>query len=439
VSDKGSSSAPSWDYDVAVVGGGPGGAAAAAALAGRGRSVVILEREEFPRFHIGESLLPESNALLEQLGVKEEIDRQGFVRKRGATFIREDGSGKFRFDFADAPAVPDPWTYHVPRAAFDKILLDHATRRGAELLAPATAEKVSIDADGVTLGCKVGAADRSIRVGVVLDASGRAGFLGHRLKLRQQDDALRKFALFGHFRNVPREDGVEGGDIRIVVRDDLGWFWFIPLPDGLTSVGIVMDHQEGAKVAGGDPATLLADWIARTPAAAALMQDAELAGSARFEGNYSYGTRAYADRRWMLLGDAGSFIDPVFSTGVLLGLRAGLEATEAVDASLKEDTGLLPAAIKRYSDRQRRRYKYYRRFVLGFYRPGFREVFFTPEGWPAGARAITTVLAGNDRPPFSVAWKLQLFYLFTAIHECVRRSGKSFIVPVLAKDHAGAS
>jgi flavin-dependent dehydrogenase len=414
--------AMSFDCDVIVAGGGPAGSAAAAWLAGKGHRVVLFERDRFPRFHIGESLLASVNDVLAAIGADDLVRQAGFPQKWGATFLTGDGRVERHADFAVAPDVRAPQTWQVPRATFDHLLLRHAASRGVEVHEGARILEVEFDDDGVTVTAQGGGAGppaRPVRAQAIVDASGRGALLSRKFDLSIDEPRLANLAVFAHYSGIPRGAGRRAGDIRIVAREDLGWFWLIPISDELTSVGVVLPRLAARTLQGREHAALLERTIAETPVVARLLASARREWPVRVEKDFSFASRAYAGDRWVLAGDAGSFLDPVFSTGVTIALESGLEAAQAVADGLAAGD-LSARRFRRFSRRQRQRYRSFRRFVLGFYTAEFRDLFFADEPPRRMFRALVTVFAGYWRPSLPTRVWVALFFQLVRLQRWVR-------------------
>jgi FADH2-dependent halogenase len=408
------------EFDVAVIGGGPGGSSAATALARRGRRVLLLERDRFPRFHIGESQLPWINGVLEVLGAHEAVAGAGFVEKWGASFWEIDGTPAAYVDFAAAAETPAPRTYQVERAAFDELLLRHAERAGVTVRQGHRALDAAFDADGVSLRfAGPEEAEQSARVGAVVDASGRAGFLARRVGGYQTDPVLRHVALHAQYEGIPRAAGRPAGDIRVLTRRDVGWIWLIPLSETVTSVGAVVPQALHRRQAKATAEESLEHYLCETPAAPVLLRAARRVTPARFDADYSYIARTMAGDRWVAVGDSAAFLDPIFSTGVLLAMQGGLEAAEAIDAGLRAGD-LSAGRFASYERRVRRRYHYFRRFVVGFYDPYFRRLLFRRSRWLGIYEAVLSALAGNWRPSLGTRLRIQLFFAIIAVRRLFR-------------------
>jgi flavin-dependent dehydrogenase len=402
--------APAFDCDVIVIGGGPAGATAAAWLARAGHSVWLFERDRFPRFHIGESLLASVNDVLTAIGADAVVRQAGFPQKWGATFMSADGHIERYADFGAAPGVRAPQTWQVDRAVFDDLLLRHASSSGTKIHEQHRIVDVAFDSDGVvaTVQRKDETSRSDVRARAVIDASGRGSVLSRKFNLRVDEPRLANIALFSHYSGVPRQSGRRAGDIRIVARPDLGWFWLIPISEALTSVGVVLPGTE-VRSRAADTTHLLDELIADTPVVADLLRNARREWPMRVEKDFSFSARAYAGDRWLVAGDAGSFLDPVFSTGVAIALESGLEAAQAVSKGLAAGD-LSHASFTRFARRQRQRYVSFRRFVLAFYTPEFRDLFFSEDPPPGMFRALVTVFAGYWRPPAFTRLRVWLFF-----------------------------
>lgn len=388
-------------HDVIVIGGGPAGAATAERLARRGRDVVVLEKEHFPRFHVGESLLPCSVPLLTELGVTEQMNER-FLPKHAAQFVTADGSLQRRYPFAEGLVEHPASAWEVDRASFDALILEAAERAGARVEQGMEVRAVDFDRDGVTITCRGG---RHFRAQVVVDASGQTALLGARLGLRRMDAELKNVALFAHFEGARRESGDREGDITIVL-DPAGWWWVIPLRGDRTSVGFVAPRRA---FGGRKPdEAFYTQRIEATPVLAERLRGAKRVAPVGSVSDYSFACKRVAGDRFLLVGDAAAFLDPIFSTGIHLGIAGGFHAARAIDAALHDRS----FGARRFADYERwvqRAFGAYRGFVRGFYTPEFVELLMNPNDWLELRRAVTSLLAGAgvDRP--EVAWRIGVF------------------------------
>jgi len=421
--------ASAWDFDVAVIGGGPGGSSAATALARRGRTVLLLERDRFPRFHIGESQLPWSNEVFRALGVHDAIAEAGFEKKWGASFRTVDGATEQYADFQFAAETPSPQTFQVPRATFDEVLLRHSERSGAKVLEEHRALDAALEPDGVVLRF-VGpdGTEQAVRVGFVVDASGRTGFLTKKLGRHEFDPVLRNIAVHAQYEGIPRLEGRRAGDIRMFTRVDMGWIWLIPISQSVTSVGAVIPQSVHRRESKAVPEDSLTHYLTGTAGLAPLLAHARRVSPARFDADYSYLGSSLAGDRWIAVGDAAAFLDPIFSTGVLLAMQAGLEAAEAIDDSLRagEPARHRFAACERLV---RQRYHHFRRFAVGFYDPYFRDLWFRPGSRLGIFGAILSVLAGNWRPSWMTRQRIRFFFTLVALRRFFRLPVTSGHIP----------
>jgi flavin-dependent dehydrogenase len=413
-------SSTGFDCDVIVAGGGPSGSTAAAWLGREGHRVILFERDQFPRFHIGESLLASVNDVLAAIGAERLVREAGFPQKWGATFMSSDGGIERYADFAVAPGVRAPQTWQVPRATFDELLLRHAASCGAEVRERHRVLDVTFNDHGVTATVEgPDGGPQTVRARGLIDASGRGALLSRKFDLRVDEPRLANIAVFSHYSGVPRPDGRRSGDIRIVARKDLGWFWLIPISDGLMSVGIVLPRAAFQAFPRLDPGAFLDRAISETPAVARLLADARREWPVRVEKDFSFSSRAYAGDHWVLVGDSGSFLDPVFSTGVAIALESGLEAAQAMAAGLTRGD-LSVRRFARFARRQRLRYLSFRRFVVAFYTPAFRDLFFSEDPPPRMFRALVTVFAGYWRPSLATRLWVTTFFLLVRLQRLVQ-------------------
>jgi flavin-dependent dehydrogenase len=390
-------------YEVAIIGGGPAGSVAAILLARAGRRVVLCEKETFPRFKIGESLLPHSLELFDKIGVRGELDRHAFP-KHGGEIATACGRRTRRFYFEGALQLSHRSAYQVERSWFDKMLLDRAASEGVEVRQPCAVSAIACDDDGVTLQADGG----EIRAAYLLDCSGRNAIVGSQFDLKRRYDHLQKFSIYAHYEGVQRDDGRDGTLTRLV-RGKRCWFWLIPIDERRTSVGVVMDIADfrAAKLT---PEAALENAIATAPLMRARMAGSQRLTEVHAVGDYSYRNTRLRGRRWLLAGDAAGFIDPIFSTGVFLAIHSGEQAAGVIDFALRRPLlGRLRMAsyargVNRLMDR-------YLRFVSAWYTEEFVDVFTTPTPPFQIPQAVNSVLGGNIHPRFGVWWRLQLFYL----------------------------
>ncbi|MDE2582185.1 MAG: tryptophan 7-halogenase [Rhodospirillales bacterium] len=414
--------------DIAVIGGGPAGSTAAALLARRGRRVVLLDKDRHPRFHIGESLLPRNLAIFDRLGVRSRVHALGTF-KPGAEFVCDKSGRQVTFSFASGLDRRYTHCYQVPRAAFDATLLDTARASGATVLEATRVHDVAFAADGTArLRAQCGdGQERAFAARFVLDASGRDCLLARKFGLRVADKRINSAAVYGHFRNVEARTDERAGCVSVHLVKD-GWFWMIPLPGDIMSVGFVSGPAAFKDRAGGMQELLMAR-VAASPSVAARMRAAEPVGEIVGTGNYSYRTRAGWGEGWMLLGDAFGFLDPVFSSGVLLAMASAELGAEVAETWLDD-----PAAARtlaRRADRRLRRAMDELSWLIGRINdPVLRGMLLAPRNLLHMRDGLVSVLAGHflyERPGFGLP--LAMFKATYYLLAGARRLGVRTIAP----------
>ena len=406
-----------FDCEVLVVGGGPAGSTIAALLAERGRNVLLVEKTHHPRFHIGESLLPANVELFDRLGVREEVERFGMA-KYGAEFVSPDHDHQAMIEFAEAWDKSMPYAWQVRRSELDELLFRNAAKKGARALEGCRVRKVEFDAEGASVEAELDdGAKQSWRTRFLVDATGRDTLLANQFRCKKKNPKHNSSALYGHFTGAKRLAGRLEGNITIFWFDH-GWFWQIPLADGVTSIGAVC-WPYYLKSRTKPLPEFFADTIALCPALAERMASAELVSEVHATGNYSYSSRISSGERYLLLGDAYAFIDPVFSSGVLLAMQSGFAGAEVVEATLA--TPRRAAAARRRFDRvMRRGPREFSWFIFRVSSPTMREFLMAPQNPWRVKEAMISLLAGDifGRTPIwaSIFALKALYYLFSLGH-----------------------
>ena len=381
--------------DVLIIGGGPAGSTAATLLAERGYRVTLLEKAHHPRFHIGESLLPANLPLLEKLGVADEVKAIG-MKKWGAEFVSPWHDHKQEFEFADAMDKSMPMAYQVRRSEFDEILIRNASRKNARVVEGCRVQNVDFLPDNGGAVVQAIHEDESIETVTarfVLDASGRDTFLGNRFKAKQRNKKHNSAAIYGHFAGAVRNEGKAAGNISIFWFD-YGWFWFIPLLDGATSVGAVI-WPYYLKTRGKKSLDIFfQETIALCKPLETLLKNAHLVSPVEATGNFSYECNHTHGNNYLLLGDAYTFIDPVFSSGVMLAMQSAFIGAETVDICL-QNPQKAAAALRKFDKSMRTGPKEFSWFIYRVTNPVMRDMFMGPRNIFRAKEALLSVLAGD--------------------------------------------
>ena len=400
-------------YDAIVIGGGPGGSTASTFLARAGKKVLVLEKERFPRFHIGESLLPYSQRIFREMGVLPELEAAGFPKKFGAQFHLGTGAKSLNLKFSNGCFTKEPMTFQVERAKFDDILLKHARKSGAQVREGWTVTKFSSDSGGVTVAAKdESGATETFRGAFLIDASGRGNFTGNLEGLRVIHPKLKKLALFGHFENVALDAGEKGGDT-VIFRLANKWFWIIPISATKTSVGCVMDQAEFSRTKQ-SPEEIFNGIVQSSAPLRDRMKNARLAGQFYTTGDFSYENRRLVGQRLLRVGDAAGFLDPIFSTGVYLAMYSAKLASRVVLESLAAGNDGA-RRMRCYEKKVSRAMNFYWEMVEGFYTTPFMEALLEPTEKYQLLSAVTAVLAGELEGGWKLYWRRKMFLLIVRL------------------------
>ena len=405
--------------DVLVIGGGPAGSTVAPLLVEKGYRVVLLEKARHPRFHIGESLLPANLPLFERLGVADEVRAIG-MEKWGAEFVSPHHDRPQSFHFADAWDKSMPYAYQVKRAEFDAILLRNAESKGVEVHQGCRAKAVDFLPDRRAV---IGARHDDGRecewsARFVVDASGRDTFLANRFRIKQRNPRHNSSAVYGHFAGARRHQGQAEGNITIFWFEH-GWFWFIPMQGDVTSVGMVTWPYFMKTRGERSIERFLLDGIATCPALGLRLEAAQLITPVEATGNFSYVAERNHGPNYLLLGDAYAFIDPVFSSGVLLAMNSGVIGAEAIDTCLGQPAEAA-SALKRFDQSMRYGPQQFSWFIYRVTNPIMRDFFMGPKNIFRVKEALLSVLAGDIFGATPIWRSIRMFKLLYYIANAIQ-------------------
>jgi flavin-dependent dehydrogenase len=372
VTTSNGSSETQYDADVIVIGGGPAGSATSSYLAMNGYRVVVFERDIHPREHVGESLVPATNRVLEDIGFWDKMGDYGWVRKPGATWTGFKGNvgSEVVVTFADAPMenIHQDYTYHVDRARFDCELLKHASLLGAQVFQGANVLQVNTDENGRAVGVRARFLDKELDFTsrFVVDASGRRGLLGKQLGLWEKDGQFDQMAVYSWFSNVkpPSEETAEYIHIHFLPIER-GWVWQIPIYEGITSVGVVVEKSV-FQASGKDYGAFFHEVAQLSNNTKHILSEATRIRDWSVEADYSFKMNRFAGDAWMLVGDAARFVDPIFSSGVSVAVNSAKFAFEALDAALKG--GDEAEAFTEYNDKVQRGVQIWYEWITIYYK-----------------------------------------------------------------------
>ena len=382
-------------YDCVVIGGGPGGCTTAALVAEQGLSTLLIERDKMPRFHVGESLMPESYWVLERLGIAHEMDRIGFTKKNGVQFVSSSDKETMPFIFREHDDRESSDSWHVKRKEFDQLLWETAFNRGATTVDETRVLDIDLRKKSphkITVKTADGK-EQEIVAKVIVDASGQSAMIANRLGIKEYYDDLKKAAIWGYFDGAKRAGGGKPEVTCILhTKTKEAWFWYIPLGDGTVSVGLVGDNDFVLKRQG-PPEKAFSEEIVNCPGIARRLQDATQVGKFNVAKEFSYRTTQQTGPGWVLVGDAGGFIDPIYSTGVYLALKSGVLAAEAIAAGFHRND-LSAEALGKWTGPYEEGVELLRKLVRAFYTNEFSFGEFI-KSYPNHASNLTDLLIGR--------------------------------------------
>jgi flavin-dependent dehydrogenase len=393
-------------FEVVIIGAGPAGTSAAAILAEKGRSVLVLEREKFPRYHIGESLLPFTFHPLQRLGLIDKMRRSAFVRKYSVQFVSPSGKASQPFYFFnryDRETVAQTW--QVLRSEFDQMLMENAQEKGAKILEQITVTQL-LEEEGRVIGVRAKDASGNpveFRAPFTLDCSGRESFAAVRNNWRMKDPGLNKVAVWTYYHHAKRDPGLDEGATTVAYVPEKGWFWYIPQHNDMVSVGVVAEGKYLSRDGVKSPELIFKREIEQNLWIKEHLMPGQQVGQYYLTSEYSFHSKYCGKEGLLLAGDAFCFLDPVFSSGVMLALKSGIMAAETIDSAL-ESGERSPACFTNYARTLRVGIENMRKLVYAFYEPdfSFREL---TDSYPDAQGPVTDCLSGDVNKDLSKLWE----------------------------------
>jgi flavin-dependent dehydrogenase len=390
-------------HDVIIIGGGPGGSTLAAFLANKGYDVGIFEREIYPRFHIGESLLPATMPIFKETGFYDTLNSGKYISKYGARFVDYRSDDEIYFGFQEGLNREIPSAFEVPRSEFDKDLLEHAKKCGATVYQPDRVKEVAFFDSHVHLTSSKGEFESKF----VADATGRESILGRHFKLRKKNEDLNNVGVFSHFVGVQRKTGQNEGDISIGLLPNQSWSWIIPFKGERTSVGVVCNAKYFQ--AGADLGDYMMSALKTSSHFSNEMKNAERVQEIQVISNFSHRCETFAGDRWILIGDAAVFLDPIFSSGVHVACTSAKLASESIDQCLKNGKLLTSDGLNRkYFETMNKGVDRFHNLISMFYNTNFVESMKKTLTREQTRMAYTSAVAGDMWNDDNVIFKMKV-------------------------------
>lgn len=392
------------DFDVIIIGAGPAGSAAASILCEQGHRVLVLERAKFPRYHIGESLLPFTFFPLKRLGLLDKMQKSAFVKKYSVQFVSQSGKASQPFYFTSRYAAEVGQTWQVLRSEFDQMLMEHARSKGAAIVEEVTVTALLKEGERVT-----GVRARHKIEGTVeyhapftLDCSGKESFSAVKNNWRIKDPMLNKVAVWTYYKGAKRDEGIDAGATTVAFVPDKGWFWYIPQHNEMISVGVVAEGKYLSRDAVRDPEQMFKREIEQNLWIKEHLASGQQTGAYFLTNEYSFHSKHCATEGLVLAGDAFCFLDPVFSSGLMFALKSGLLAADTIHAALVAKD-YSPACFAEYGRTLREGVENMRKLVYAFYDPKFSFRSLTDK-YPQATGEITDCLSGDVNKDYSHLW-----------------------------------
>lgn len=394
------------EHEAIIIGAGPAGTSTAAILAEHGHRVLVIEREKFPRYHVGESLIPFTFGPLERLGLIPKMKKSQFMKKYSVSFVSPDGRRSqpfYFFDRYDRETIAQTW--QVLRSEFDQLLMDHARERGAEVREETTVTQLLKDDSGRVIGVEVQNKDGStehLLAKIVIDASGKEAFASNRLGWRVGEPGLNKVAVWTYYKGSKREPDLDEGATTVAFIPEKGWFWHIPQHDDMVSVGVVAEGKYLSRGGVKDPKTMFHREVEENLWIKDHLSIGTCTGEYWITSEYTRHSKYGASPGLLLVGDAYAFLDPVFSSGVMLALKSGVVAGDAVHEGLLAND-LSPQRFEEYGRLMREGVENMRKLVYAFYDPNFSFKDLVAK-YPDASGELTDCLSGDVNKDYSSLW-----------------------------------